>query len=268
MTAADLAAFAQIEAEDNVADQNHQNQNLDCKGTKRTGNVKFQGTKEHWMLQLDYVSKNPTYGESEFAIPGSSLTNPSNRGYADIVNTQNGNIWEIKPDNPTGQISGLTEATNYVLKANQNCTSTLPIGTAWKLGTNYTPTYLPTAIPNRYLFASQFTSGVITYNYVNLSMPPVAIPFEIPQGVLDKMKHLVERLRNNYNTANKIISEYLKAPENAILLNFIKTKAIEAGVAIIVATILEDIVTLGAGIADDWVSFVLAYKIVRFGLII
>jgi hypothetical protein len=39
-------------------------------------------------------------------------------------------------------------------------------------------------------------------------------------------------------------------------------------VAIIVGTILEDILTLGAGIADDIASFALAYKIIRFALIL
>ncbi len=36
--------------------------------------------------------------------------------------------------------------------------------------------------------------------------------------------------------------------------------------AIIVGTILEDIITAGAGIADDWACFTLAYRIIRFAI--
>jgi hypothetical protein len=50
------------------------------------------------------------------------------------------------------------------------------------------------------------------------------------------------------------------------LVTYIKTAAIGAGVAIVVGTILEDIITAGAGIADDWACFVLSYRIIRFAL--
>jgi hypothetical protein len=33
-----------------------------------------------------------------------------------------------------------------------------------------------------------------------------------------------------------------------------------------VGTILEDIITAGAGVADDWACFVLSYRIIRFAL--
>ena len=58
MTQNEIDAFHQLDEEDNQADFIHQN--LDCQGTKRTGNVFFQGTKEHWLIQLDYVSKIPS----------------------------------------------------------------------------------------------------------------------------------------------------------------------------------------------------------------
>ena len=53
---------------------------------------------------------------------------------------------------------------------------------------------------------------------------------------------------------------------NAELKNYIKSAAIGAGITILVGTILEDVITAGAGIADDWVCFVLSYRIIRFAL--
>ena len=115
MTQNEKDVFLQLDEEDNQADFIHQN--LDCQGTKRTGNVFFQGTKEHWIIQLDYVSKNPLNSDVEYAIPFASSTNPNNRGYADIVNLQDKTIFEIKLNNQNGQTSGVSEVANYVEKA-------------------------------------------------------------------------------------------------------------------------------------------------------
>ncbi|MFM2339048.1 MAG: hypothetical protein RL115_2241 [Bacteroidota bacterium] len=71
-------------------------------------------------------------------------------------------------------------------------------------------------------------------------------------------------MKNNAQHANRIIAEFFQ--ENPEVVNFIKGAAIGAGAAIIIATIVEDIVTLGAGIADDWASFVLAQRIIRFAM--
>lgn len=58
------------------------------------------------------------------------------------------------------------------------------------------------------------------------------------------------------------MAQYLR--ESRDLVNFTKGAAFTAVVAIIVGTIIEDFLNLGAGIADDWASFWMAYKIVRF----
>ena len=72
------------------------------------------------------------------------------------------------------------------------------------------------------------------------------------------------RLRQNFQQADKIIAEFFyQYPE---LKNYIKSAAIGAGITILVGTILEDVITAGAGIADDWVCFVLSYIIIRFAL--
>ena len=52
--------------------------------------------------------------------------------------------------------------------------------------------------------------------------------------------------------------------QNPDLVNYIKSAAVGAGVAVVVGTILEDFLTLGGGIADDLPCFILAYRIVRF----
>lgn len=261
MTQHEKDVFDQIDAEDSQSDESHSN--LDCSGTKRTGNIYFQGTKEHWLIQLDYVSKNPVFGDAEFAIPHSSSA--GNRGYADLVNTLNGNIFEIKPNNAQGIQQGATEVNNYVTKANAFCNSTLPQGTTWNVGSVYGTTFIPTLIPNKYLQAELVAPGVIGYRNVSSTIP-VPAPILIPSSILNKFKHLIDRLKLNFQDADRIIAEYLK--QNPELLTYIKNAAIGAGIAIIVGTIIEDVITVGAGIADDWACFVLAYRIIRFAIVL
>jgi hypothetical protein len=44
---------------------------------------------------------------------------------------------------------------------------------------------------------------------------------------------------------------------------YLKAAAYGAATAIVVGTIVEDFLTVGVGIADDWASFTLAYRLVR-----
>jgi hypothetical protein len=55
----------------------------------------------------------------------------------------------------------------------------------------------------------------------------------------------------------------LQRPENRDILFYLKTSAYGAATAIVVGTIVEDFVTRGLGISDDWASFAMAYRIVR-----
>ncbi|HAO05239.1 MAG: hypothetical protein KA121_09240 [Ferruginibacter sp.] len=262
MTQNEKDVFLQLDEEDNQADFIHQN--LDCQGTKRTGNVFFQGTKEHWIIQLDYVSKNPLNSDVEYAIPFASSTNPNNRGYADIVNLQDKTIFEIKLNNQNGQTSGVSEVANYVEKANMHCANQFPTSISWHTGTNYSSVLLPTSNSNKYLKANLYAPGVIVYDYITTDNPVPAPPIVVPTTIVDKFKHLIDRLRQNFQQADKIIAEFFyQHPE---LKNYIKSTAIGAGIALIVSTILEDVITAGAGIADDWVCFVLAYRIIRFAV--
>lgn len=90
------------------------------------------------------------------------------------------------------------------------------------------------------------------------------MPISVPQNVLDQLKNRIKKLKDGVAEADKIISEFFA--HNPTLLNYIKAAAIGAGVAIIVGTIVEDILTGGVGILDDWASFALAYRIIRFAL--
>jgi hypothetical protein len=149
--------------------------------------------------------------------------------------------------------------------ANVSCTSTLPAGVAWNQGSAYSTKLLPTNVYGRYLKAEWTAPGVIGYTYVS-TFNPVPAPVVVPSSIIDKFGYLMRRLRGNFSNADNIMSEFLRDTANADLVNYIKTAAIGAGVAIVVGTILEDIITAGAGIADDWTCFVLAYRIIRFGI--
>lgn len=261
MTQQEIDIFLRIDNDDDEVDNQHGNQNFDCQGTRRLGNINFNGTKEHWLIQLDYVSKYAS-AEREYQIPNSGPS--GGRGYADIVNLFNGNIFEIKPDNIIAGQAGLVEVLNYVTTANTHCISSLPPGVMWNLGNYYPTVYLPTINPSRFLKARLMANGVIGYSYETHNSNPSPVPIAIPASILDKFRELVERLKQNLANADRIIAEFLR--QHPQVLTFIKTVAVGAGVAIIVGTLAEDIFTMGAGIADDWASFQLAYRIIRFAL--
>ena len=231
----------------------------DCKGTQRTGNINMNGTLEHWLIMLDYISMNPINREVEYQIPGSSIN--GNRGYADLVDRYTGEIFEIKPSGLLGQ--GIDEVNNYVEKANASCLSSITGPTPiWKHGNNYPGRILPvpgnpTAVLESYLGSN----GVVLYEYKNRITSP--LPITLPQTHLEKIKNLINKLRDKVTDYDKIILEFLENPANREILSYLKTAAYGTATAIVVGTIIEDILTGGLGILDDWASFTLAYRIVR-----
>lgn len=261
LSAADIAIFNQLDAED--AEANNILSNLDCQGTRMNGgNPSFPGTKEHWIIQLDYLTKNPL-AEREYAIPFSGAT--GGRGQADLVNKLTNEIFEIKPDNATGQTQGLIEVQNYVTKANLSCPATgISFPPGWHAGIYYPPTVLPTLDPTKSLVTRLHANGVIVYETVDNNTNPQPSPIVVPADILTKLSYLVDRLRQHVSDADRIIAEFLRKPENADLVNYFKTAAIGAAVAIVVGTIAEDFVTLGGGIWDDLATLQLAYRIIRF----
>ncbi len=258
LTQHDKDIFKEIDEEDRAADSIFVNS--DCKGTMRTGNIKWNGTLQHWLIQIDYVSTNPVFGEVEYAIPGSSAA--GNRGYADIVDKFSNHIYEIKPDNPAGLQNGNDEIIRYVTAAQAHCPvrpgSFPPV---WAPGTNYPTRLLASGNPLLYLQAKLIAPGVIGYEYVAKNSNPSPVPVPVPASAFEKLKNLVEKLRQNMSDYERIIGEFFS--EHPDLVVYLKSAAIGAAVGIVVGTIVEDFLTLGAGIADDWASFWLAYKIIR-----
>ena len=250
-----------INAEDNASDQNSAQP---CKGTNRTGNVKWNGTLEHWLIQANYVMENPFSREVEYSIPGAGAVS---KGYADMVDTYLGEMFEIKPNNQTGINNANLELANYIAKANINCprgTLAMPptLPTPWKAGTNFTNKYLTyPKDPTKVLEALLVSPGIVGYRVIDKNDPNVIAPLPIPQDYVDKIKKLVERLLRYPNRVDETIFAFCQV--NPDLANFIKNAAYSVAFGIIVGTLVEDILTLGAGIADDWPSFYMAYRIVR-----
>lgn len=253
LTEDDIRIFQQLEAEDMETDAL---MNMDCKGTLRSGNVAWPGVLEHWLIMIDYANRNPLTAEVEYRIPYSSTS--GNAGYADIVNLHTYEIFEIKPNNTTAVNEGKIEVARYVEKANIYCAT--PGTNPWKKGTSYTTRILPNPKdPTTRLTVELAADGVLGYTKT-MNLDPLPAP--VPQSISDKIRHLVYRLKNNTNKFKEVIAQYLK--ENPDLVGYIKGAAFTSAVAIIVGTILEDIFSGGAGIADDWVSFKMAYDIIRF----
>jgi hypothetical protein len=261
LTADDIRIINQLDAEDAEVDAILSSPATSCEGTKRSGNINFRGTKEHWLIQLDYISRNSVYGDREYAIPQSSPN--GNTGYADLINKQTNEIFEIKPDNDTGFTRGLIEVQRYVMKANQFCpTAVGSLPPNWRPGENYSLMVFPSTDPTKFLQSRKAAPGVLLYKYISKTSSPQPLPVTIPVSIMDKLRYLIDRLRNNINDFDRIIAQYMR--QHPELVNYLKSAAIGAAVAIVVGTILEDIATLGGGILDDWASFVLAYRIVRF----
>lgn len=254
LTQEDYQILNEIEAEDLEADNNT---NTPCYGTGRSGNVKWPGVYPHWVIQFDYV-KNNLNAKREYSIPGSSIN--SNTGYADIVNLVTNEIFEIKPQSQVA--NGIAEVNTYVIKANENC-NTLN-GGLWQKGFNY-----PTKIfnnpfnPDFPIKAELFDLGLILYTYVDIQNNPITSPAFLPQNLADKVKNFVRELaRNPIDIEEKIIvflRENRSSTSSLDLPTILRTTA----AVIVIGTIVEDIVTGGVGIADDWASFVIARNMIR-----
>ncbi len=226
---------------------------LDCYGTGRTGNIAYTGTYEHWLIQMDYIQRYPG-GVREYSIPFAGPSGTS-RGYADLANLASRELFEIKPDNQPGWSAGLSEISNYVSLANTHC----PVVPAWRKGTNYYPTSIRSG--NRAIICSLYSPGVIVYSWNNNSPRP--IPVASPE-VIKKLKELLKLLVLAGESYNYILTTFLQSNPDVVF--YIKSAAIGVAAVIVVGTIIEDIMTAGVGIADDWLHFMMAYRLVRFAV--
>lgn len=253
ISAADQQLIWDIQQED-MDEDDIVNDHPNCYGTGRTGNVRFQGTAEHWLIQFDYVNTVPG-GLREYSIPGAGPA--GGRGYADIANTLTNEFFEIKPNTGNNLALGAAEVANYVIKANINCP---PAAGLWTTGSNYPSAgkvFPHPKQPGKVLFAMLTAPGVIQYEVRELTNSPQPIPVLMPQSLLDKLKNFVRLVSTNTaNLEEQIVIFLRKNPE---LIPYLKT----AAVGIVIATIVEDIATSGVGIADDWASFTIARTLWR-----
>jgi hypothetical protein len=239
-----------------------------CKTSKRMGscgNLIFTGTVEHWYIELDYVTNLNPAAFAEYSIPyaGASGIRP---GYVDIAVIETGELFEIKPESRL--FDGRFQIERYVNLANIHCPTT-PSSGVWVKGTSYpftllVPRILPHPMPAKIIMSYLGEPGVILYRTLEGDNVPSPVPVAIPASTLRRIKKFLaehsQRLREI--DIEHAIRDFLE--KNPDVEYWIKAAAVGAAMAIVVATIIEDIVTLGAGIADDWASFYLAYRLVRF----
>ncbi|MEO1259499.1 MAG: DUF4157 domain-containing protein [Bacteroidota bacterium] len=224
-----------------------------CHGTNRIGNLSYPGTLEHIAIQQHYITHINPLAEIEYFIPNSG--SGGGPGYADIVDPLTGGIYEAKffPF----AASAVPEVLNYVAKANIHCDPE----TLWHAGLIYPPSVIPFT-GNLEIVSYLFAPGVIGY------WTRIKVPVTPPVPVLDKVKEFIEDVVESGEDAYEAARRFLQ--ENPEVVDYIETIAasalIAAAVVIVVATIIEDIVTLGAGIADDPASFAAAYALVRVAM--
>lgn len=221
-----------------------------CKGTNRYGgHPDFKGTGEHIIIQFDYLNQHPGRAEREYSIPHSSLTGST--GYADLVNTQTREIFEIKPaNNQIAIANGLTEVKRYVDNACLFC------GGGFVLGHNYPERIFPyPGKPDKNMRVRLNQNGLITYQEVPKYEAPVPVP--VPESVSQNLKDFFKTLLVFQEISEEMIAYWLR--RNPAIKNYI----IAAGVGLIVATIVEDFVTLGLGVSDDIPIILLAMRMIR-----
>ena len=241
-----------------IKDDEQNNASNDCHGSKRPpGSTIFQtnATLAHLVIQEDYETNvsggNGTY---EYKIPGAAKSLSNYPGYADIANPISGEIFEIKP--PSLQAEGAAEAAWYVSKANINCSP--PV---WTLGTNYPPNHiLPNpADPSTSILASLVEPGVIIYTFPSRINFPV--PVAAPQSVIDIIKELMRRRRENLNLSFPTLAmQYLKELRSihSPALNNLKTALNTIAAGILIGYVMETIITEGGAAYQGYVAYDLA----------
>ena len=226
---------------------------------------RWPGNIEHSLIEDDYVTNiNPGGGALEYAIPKSGPNGGT--GYADMVDLVGHKVYEIKTY--PGASRGVIEAARYVEKAQEHCAPPIP-QSPWSVGNDY-PAHTIPINSNEELVVRQYPQfpGVVVYYQRRRQVPepfpvpvpepgrqtdedqrrsnspqqqPVLIPQSAMQQIREFLRQVVESGQNAEDAAQKFLQQH---PELVYVI---------AGAAIVIflATIAEDILTLGAGIADD-----------------
>jgi hypothetical protein len=239
-----------------------------CRPTNR-----WPGNMEHALIEDDYlVNINPAAGAVEYLIPGSGPNGGT--GYADLVDTATNQIYEIKTY--VGAPEGVIEAARYATQAQNNCPP--PIPRMWSVGNDYPAHTIPIST-NDELVVQQYPQfpGVVVYyrrRRRRVSQPePVphgvpnpetdeerrrlAAPQPVPVPARQVIVDFIHRAAQATADVDRAVQEFLdQHPELVYVIA-------AAGVALFLATIAEDIATLGAGLLDDPATMALAWALFR-----
>lgn len=110
------------------------------------------------------------------------------------------------------------------------------------------------------MVTSKYQDGVIVYRHETRPPRPVAVT----QSTLDKLKELMKQLAEHPADYDIILPVFCQ--NNPDVVTYIKNAALGVAFVLVVGTLVEDILTGGSGIADDWASFIAAQKLVRFAM--
>jgi hypothetical protein len=248
-----------------------------CRQTNR-----WPGNIEHSLIEDDYlVNINPLAGAVEYLIPNSGPNGGT--GYADLVDTAQNKIYEIKTFVGTPQ--GVIEAERYAVQAQLNCPP--PIPRIWSVGNDYPAHTIPISNDEE-LVVQQYPQfpGVVVYyrrRRRRVSEPvPVSVPYGVPEAETEDERRrrdqpqpvpipvpvpvrqmIVDFIRRTVQAgidADRAVGDFLQQhPELAYAIA-------AAGAALFIATIAEDIATFGAGLLDDPATMALAWALFRGAL--
>jgi hypothetical protein len=213
---------------------------------------RWRGVTQHAAIQLDFWLNIDNGAQLEYQIPESGPNGGT--GWADIIDAQSG-IYEIKTylEIETGK----TELERYIDKGKIHCKKNFAKGLKYPSER----VIIHPANPNKEIVAKGYKAeyqGMIIYDVRNRN---VSDPIILPKNLFDKFKELKKKYEEDIDNIEREINEWLKKEPEVV--KWIKVVGMVAAVTIMVATVIEDFITLGAGIADDVQSFYLARSIVR-----
>ncbi|MDP8993224.1 MAG: hypothetical protein M3N31_09285 [Actinomycetota bacterium] len=189
-------------------------------------------------------------------------------------------IAEVKPANAAGLLSGDRDLLWYEMQLEAVGHKVTRLNLPPPYGPIPFPTLAPPNCPQaQEMYLDPPVLGVYGYwcqpDYAELSRicdcrrgrrVPVPVPVRrpvpvAPRPVLEQIRDFVRDVVTSSRDAEQAARQWLIThPE---VVEYLTTIAYVAAITIIVATIVEDIVTLGAGLADDPASFAAAAALVR-----
>jgi hypothetical protein len=228
---------------------------------------RWPGNMEHSLIEDDYVTNiNPGGGAAEYAIPQSGPNGGT--GYADIVDLNRHKVYEIKTY--LGAPSGVVEAARYVTMAQQHCPPPIPQN-PWSIGEDYPAHTIPFSDTQELVVQQypEFPGVVVYYKRRRRRVPepepyPVPVPspeeqpeeerrrrpttpqpVPIPQPAMQQIRDFLRRVVSAGQDAEEAARQFLRDHPDLVYV------VAGAAITIFVATIAEDILTLGAGLIDD-----------------